>query len=216
MEWEWSKGRAQFLAFLVRIEDVAAREHIARVQLRIDGIAGVELYPEHYWHMTVKGAGFQVIKRTHDDDVLRQDVPKIARAAQELLAGQPAFDAQLGLPNGFPEVVFVEVRDGGRMRALNALLTERLASVARYPFDGDVFLPHVSIARFSSNHGIADVKSKLAEARTDGPGPSFPVRRIEFVKAWLSDETPEFETLATYRLASPSVPPSLQGRGLGG
>jgi 2'-5' RNA ligase len=199
--WEWSKGRAQFLAFLVRIEDTEACEYIERVQTRLDGIPGVELYPEDYWHMTVKPAGFQVIKRTLDDDILRQDVPKIARAAQGLLAGQKAFEAKLGLANGFPEVVIVEVHDGGRVRELNTLLTERLQNVPRYPFDGETWLPHVSIARFASNDGLDELKSRLAELRSGEQGPSFPVRRIEFVKAWLSEETAEFETLATYALS---------------
>ncbi len=201
LEWEWSRGRAQFLAFLVRLEDAAAQAYIARLQERIAGVPGVELYPDWYWHMTVKPAGFQVIKRTHDDDVLRQDVPKIARAAQELLAGQPAFEAQLGPANGFPEVVFVEVHDGGRVRDLNTLLTERLQNVPRYPFDGEAWLPHISIARFTSNDGLDELKARLAELRSEEPGPSFPVRRVEFVKVWLSEAMPEFDTLATYALS---------------
>src|SRR3970040_2292940 len=62
MEYEWTRGRA----------------YVSRLQERIADIPGVELYPDWYWHVTVKGAGFQVIKRTHDDDVLRQDVPRVA------------------------------------------------------------------------------------------------------------------------------------------
>ncbi len=203
LEYEWTRGRAQYLTFLVRLEDAAARDYVSRVQERIAGISGVEPYPDWYWHITVKGAGFQVIKRTHDDDVLRQDVPRIAGEAHKLLAQQPAFEAQLGPANGFSEVVFLEVHDGGRVRELNTLLTENLP-VPRYPIDGEIFLPHVSIARFTSNEGLAQLKETLAALRQEGPGPTFSVRRIEFVKVWLSEAVPEFDTLATYPLAARS------------
>ena len=201
LEHEWTRGRAQYLAFLARLEVAAARAYVSRVQQRIADIPGVELYPDWYWHITVKGGGFQVIKRTHDDDVLRQDVPRIAAQARTLLAREPAVQARLGLPNGFSEVVFIEVHDGGRVRELNALLTEQLP-VPRYPIDGaGVFLPHVSIARFTSNDGLPQLKETLAALRREEPGPAFSLSRIEFVKVWLSEQMPEFDTLATYPLA---------------
>jgi 2'-5' RNA ligase len=204
LEARWTQGRAQYLTFLVRIEDAAAQRYIAGLQEHLAGIPGVETYPGYYLHMTVKGGGFQVIKKTLDDDVLREDVPRIAAQAKQVLAGQRAFEARLGVAAGFPEVVFVEVHDGGRLRELNTLLAERLERVPRYPIDGGVFLPHVSIARFTSNDGLPRLKETLASMR-DGPGgPSFVVRQIEFVKAWLSESTPEFQTLAPYPLTAPA------------
>jgi hypothetical protein len=198
LEWEWTRGRAQYLTFLVRVEDAAARAHVARVIERLAGIPGVEPYPEWYWHVTVKGGGFQVIKRAHDDDILRQDVARIASAARELLADERAYEAQLGLANGFAGVVFLEVFDGGRTRELNAGLGG-LPHIAHYPGD-DVFLPHVSVARFTSNDGLEQLKAALAGLRDEGPGPAFVVRRVDFIKVWLAEEL-EFETLATYPLA---------------
>ena len=100
-EWEWTKGRAQNLAFLVRIEDRAAREHLARMAERLAGIPGVEPLPDWFWHITVKIAGFQVIRRVHEDDVLQRDVPRITGKARALLSREEAFEAQLGLAGGF-------------------------------------------------------------------------------------------------------------------
>jgi hypothetical protein len=34
----------------------------------------------------------------------------------------------------------------------------------------------------------------------DERGPSMQVRRIDFVKAWISEEVPEFDNIATYAL----------------
>lgn len=201
-EWDFTRGRAQFLAFLVRIEDPAAREYLSAIAERLAPIPGVEPFPDWYWHITVKGSGFQVIARSHDDDVLREDVPRIAGKARALLTKEAAFEVQLGPVNGFPDVAFVEVHDRGRLRELHTRLLESLPELARYPFDGATFLPHISVARFQSNDGLAELKSALAELRELGPGPSFTVGRVEFVRAWMSEEVPEFDTLATYLLRS--------------
>jgi 2'-5' RNA ligase len=202
LEWEFTRGRAQFLAFLIRVEDRAAREYLSAITERLSRIPGVEPYPDWYWHITVKGTGFQVIARTNDDDVLREDVPRIAGKARTLLANETAFEAQLRLPNAFAEVVIVEVADGGRVQAMNAKLLESLPELARYPFDGATFLPHVSIARFRSNEGLEELKSTLAELRKQPPGPSFMAGRVEFIRAWLSEEIPEFDSIAAYPLRS--------------
>jgi 2'-5' RNA ligase len=203
LEGQWARGRAQYLTFLARVEDGAACDYVAGVQERLAGIPGVDLYPGWYWHITIKGAGFQVIKRTFPDDVLRQDVPRIDAAARKLLAREPAFEARLGPPSAFAEVVVLEVHDGGRVRALNQRLCQELPDIARYPVDGATFLPHVSIARFTSSDGLAQLKEALASLRAEPPGPTLAMRRIEFVKVWLTEDMPEFQTLATYSLAAP-------------
>ena len=197
--WDWTRGRAQFLTFLVRPDD-DARAHLARVVERLTGIPGVEPYPDWYWHITVKGAGFQVIKRTHEDDVLRQDVPRIAGKARALFAREATFEAQLGLANAFASVVFVEVWDGGRMRELNARLLAEVPEIARYPIDGEGYLPHISIARFTSSEGLAELKSTLEALRADDPGPHFSASQVAFVKIWLSEDPPEFDEVAAYTL----------------
>ena len=202
MEGDWSHGRAQMLVFLIRIEDSAVREYAEGVLDRLTDIPGIEPYPQEYWHITVKGAGFQVIKRARQDDVLRQDVGGLGREAGGLLATLPAYAANIGLPNGFPEALFLEVRDDGATREMNTMLAENLAGVVPYPIDGATFLPHMSIARFTSSEGLDQLKATLAELRAEESGPDFPIRRVEFVKAWLSEQTPDFETLASYPLAA--------------
>ncbi len=197
-----SHGRAQMLVFLIRIEDPGVRNYAEGVLDRLVSIPGIEPYPPEYWHITVKAAGFQVIKRTRQDDILRQDVGRVGREAGGLLAELPAYAAQIGLPNGFPDALFLEVRDAGATREMNTMLAEGLDGVAPYPADGANFLPHISIARFTSNEGLDQLKATLAELRAEDPSPAFPIRRVEFVKAWVSEQTPDFETLASYSLAA--------------
>jgi 2'-5' RNA ligase len=198
-DYEFTHGRAQYLAFLIRLESQPARDYVATAQQRLAGIPGLEFFPPEYLHMSIKGAGFQVIKRTLPDDVLRGDVPRIAAEARRLLAPQRAFEARLGALAGFPEVAFIEVHDDGRIRELNNILYEGCPLLPRYPVDGASFLPHVSIARFTSNQGLPQLKETFA-THCGERGPAVLVSRIEFVKVWLSGALPEFETLATYPL----------------
>lgn len=201
-EPKWTLGRAQLLAFVIRIESPSVREYADGVLGKLAGVPCVEPFPEEYRHITVKLAGFQVIKRTHNDDILREEVTRIGKNAGEALAGHAAYEAVVGPPNGFRDVVFLEVHDGGRARELNATLAD-IPGVARYASDGIHFLPHMSIARFKSDKGLDELKATLADIRTAAPGPSFDVGRVDFVKAWLTEPVPEFETLAGLRLAAP-------------
>jgi 2'-5' RNA ligase len=195
----WAGGRAQYLTLLVRIEDPVAHEYIDTTIERIADIPGVEPFPDWYWHITVKGAGFQVIKRSMENDILREDVPRIAGKARALLTKHAAFDVRLGPINAFNEGPIVEVHDGGHITALNHELLESMPELERGAFDGATFLPHITLARFTSNDALTPLKERLASMR-DEHGPSMQVRRIEFVKAWLSEDILEFDTIASYQL----------------
>ena len=197
-----SQGRAQMLVFLIRIEDPAVRDYAAGIVERLADIPGIEPYPAEYWHITVKAAGFQVIKRTREDDVLREEVGRLGKDAAGVVSALPAYDAQIGLPNGFPDVVCLEIRDHGETRGLNRALASEIEMLPTYPVDGDTFLPHMSIARFTSSEGLDQLKAALAELRSEEPGPAFQIRRVDFIKAWLSEDIPEFETLAGIQLAA--------------
>lgn len=198
----WLAGRAQLLGFGVPVRDPGACAHLARIAERLAQVPGVDVLPDWFWHATVKPAGFQAIKRSHPDDVLREDVPRLAGAARALLAQEPAFEAQLGLANAFADTVFVELLDGDRLRALNERLAAGLG-LTRYPFDGAGFLPHVSVARFTSSDGLVQLKETLATLRLEPPGPSFPIARVEFVKSWLVEgEPPDVQVIAAYQLRS--------------
>ena len=205
LEWEWSRGRAQYLTFLVRMDAPPVRDHLAALIERIAGIPGIEPYPEPYWHVTVKEVGFQVIRRTRDDEILRGDVTRLAGKARAILTGQPPYRASLGLANGFAGVVFIEVIDNGDTGRLHSLLRDDLSDLPSAAVVASAFLPHVSIARFTSSEGLGELKSVLASLRQEPPGPSFTISRVELIKAWLSEEMPEFETLATYTLAGAAL-----------
>lgn len=200
LESAWARGRERYLAFLVPVSDPAAVAHIRPIARRVGAVPGVEAYPEDYWHITIKGAGFLVDEPSGPEELSPAALDSAAARAAAVLAGQPPFQVTIGPVNGFPEVVFMEAWDGGEVRRLNTALMEAVPSLPRYPFDGPRFLPHISIARFTSAEGLPQLKSLLAELRQSGPGPSFTVRHIDLICAHLSAAAPTFERLRRYHL----------------
>jgi 2'-5' RNA ligase len=200
LESEWMRGRDTYLAFLILVDDPMAVSHLRDIVRKIEHIPGVEPYPESYWHITVKGIGFEAETAERPDDVSRRDFGRIALPARRVFAAQPAFEVTLGPANGFPEVVFAEVRDSLPVRELNTRLLEALPDLIRYPFDGEVFLPHVSVARFTADDGLDELKATLSSLRGDDPGPGLLIKDVQLVRAHLSATAPTLETIETYSL----------------
>jgi 2'-5' RNA ligase len=201
LESEWTRGRSSYAALLVRVTDAGVRAEIGRALAALQGIPGVDPYPEEYWHATVKGLGFVVESPKAEDELSPARLREMAEQARAVLESTPAFEATAGPPAGFGEVVILEVHDGGVIRALNTRLLAELPEAVRGPFDGATFLPHISIARFTSNEGLDELKSRLANLRAGaGEGARFAVSEVQLIVAHLGGGAPTFEVVERYLL----------------
>ena len=208
LEWEWTRGRTSYAALLVRIMDAGVRGEIERVLQAVEGIPGVDPYPEEYWHVTVKGLGFVVKEPTREDELSPGRLTSLAGEARPLLESTPAFEAVAGPAAGFAEVVILEVHDGGVVRGLNTQLMETLPGVLRAPVDGAVFLPHISIARYGSEEGLGELKEALSRLRAEGrEGARFEVGEVQLIVAHLSGAgAPTFEVVESFGLVGTVEP----------
>src|SRR5574341_1378019 len=109
LESEWTRGRHEYLAFLIPIEDASVRAYASQAVRLIADIPGVAPYPEDYWHITVKGIGFRVDDPAKADEVGAADVQRIADAARGVFSETGAFDVRVGRVSAFTEVVILEV-----------------------------------------------------------------------------------------------------------
>lgn len=200
LESEWRRGRSEFLAFLIPIEDPDARDHIAQTIASIEGIPGVQPYQESYWHITVKGLGFRVDNPSQPDEISPEIADAVTAGARRTLDGAEQFQVSLGPVNSLAGVVCMEVEAGGSVEELNQRILDSHNGVPRSPAD-DLFLPHVSIAHFTSNDGLAQLKSTLQDLRDDRRiGPTFTATRIDLILARLSASGPTFELISSYPL----------------
>jgi 2'-5' RNA ligase len=194
-----SQGRALFLAFVVHVVDREVRAAIASF---VDGLRDVpclDLYPGDFWHTTVKMVGFQVVKRTRPDEVLPEEVGPMLHTAEKALAGQEPFQVEIGPVNAFSDAVFLEVHDGGRLKALHQQLIDALTRCPHFPHDGDSYLPHVTLARYASQEGLQGLRDRLAALRSQRLG-TLAVQRVEFIKVWLGGEYPELNVVRSIGL----------------
>lgn len=200
LESEWRRGRSEFLAFLIPVEDAAAREHIASIIQRIQTIPGVQPYQESYWHITVKGLGFRVQHPSKPDEISPTVATAISAEANLALAPADQLEVTLGPVNSLAGVVCVEVLANSRVQELNERLLGSAPEIPRSPAD-ELFLPHISIAHFTSNDGLNELKSALQALRSErSEGPTFTVTRVDLILARLSESGPTFELIASYPL----------------
>ncbi len=202
LESAWAHGRDRYAALLIPVDHPDTITHIHNVLGQLGDIPGAEPYPEPYWHITVKGIGFVADPATGSDEVSPVHLEAVSRLTAGVLASQLPFEVQAGRVNAFAEVVLLEAWDGGRVRELNTHLLEALPGIIRQPFDGARFLPHISIARFTSNEGLPQLKRVLGELRESDPGPAFTVSHIDLISAHLSAAAPTLERLRRYYLTT--------------
>ena len=197
-----SQGRALFLAFVVRVVDREVRAAIASFVEELRDVPCLDLYPGDFWHTTVKMVGFQVVKRTRPDEVLPEEVGPMLHASERALAGQEPFQAEIGPVNAFSDAVFLEVHDGGRLKALHQRLIDALTRCPRFLHDGNGYLPHLTLARYASQEGLGELKKRLAALRSQRLG-TLPVQRVELLRVWLGSAYPELDVVQPIELGRP-------------
>jgi 2'-5' RNA ligase len=200
LESAWAHGRERYAALLIPVDHPAIVAHIHGVLRQLGDTPGVEPYPEPYWHITIKGIGFVADPATGSDEVSPVHLEAVSRLTADVLASQLPFEVQAGRVNAFAEVVLLEVWDRGRVRELNTRVLEAIPGIIRQPFDGARFLPHISIARFTSDEGLSQLKTVLGKLRQSDPGPSFTVSHVDLISAHLSAAAPTLERLRRYSL----------------
>jgi 2'-5' RNA ligase len=191
-------GRAQFLGFQAPLPADAAGE-IEAVQDQLADVESLYLFEREMLHITVRGVGFQVIAKPRPDEVLREDVGRIAERAAKALRSAP-IDVSIGAVNVFPDALVLEVHDGGALGAIRDALD---ATGAPDTFAYPVYLPHVTIAVFRSAEAGADLRDRLPPLRARPPVRTT-LTRIELARWWFTGDDvsahPEIDVVRSYRL----------------
>jgi 2'-5' RNA ligase len=197
------RGRAQLIAFQARIEAQGPPgELIAAVQEVLAQVDGLALLPSELLHVSVLGAGFQVIARKRADEVLRQEVPALAERAARALAAIAACAGELGPVNVFPDAVVLEVQAPVFAEARRALAS--VVAHDAFAISDAHYLPHCTVAMFAEPAAaLAPLRAALGPLRALAPVP-FAIDALELVRWWFTGldvtEPPELDVIRRYRL----------------
>jgi 2'-5' RNA ligase len=195
---DWTKGRNQYLTFHVRIRDAGLIEKIVEIQSRLSAVSCVAPFPKDYFHISVRGLGFLAKSEGYEDDVLVENLQRIINQAKEVLQQFSKFDVFLSKLNIFPDVVFVEVHDGGRIEEISRGL-QTISEIGKRKSGYPSFLPHISIMHFQKNKDFTKLISYLEKLRHTEFG-KMTVNSIELVNAHLFKKYPKLNTIHTFGL----------------
>jgi 2'-5' RNA ligase len=141
-------GRLQYHWHILFHDQPSVHELAAAAQRKLAGLAGLDLVPMHWLHLTTFGLGFA-------DEVRREAVDTMVATATQLLAETEPITVSLGRVFYHPEavVLLVEPRD-----ALEPVLSAVQIAAREAGCDGhagtDPWRPHISIA-YSNGSGPA-------------------------------------------------------------
>ncbi len=194
-------GRGQFLAFQVPIHDMPVASDVTSLQDEVADIDGVDLYSSALLHISIRGAGFQVIAKSRPDEILREDVGRISERAASVITRSTAIEATIGPVNVFPDAVILEVHDGGALGRLRSALA--VIGDDTFRFDDTQYLPHITIATFAAGPDVATLRDRLRALR-DRPPIATKITHIELARWWFTGvdvtDEPERDLVRSYRL----------------
>lgn len=125
-------------------------------------------------------------------------VGRVDRAVTETLSEHSPFEATVTRFNLFPDVVYGEVADNGRLAALNQAVCDH-PDVSTLGRDGEEFIPHLTFGHFEND---ADFEAfvDFLEANRQLSLPSIGVDEIELVAYEVGGRPPSYDRIATYDL----------------
>jgi 2'-5' RNA ligase len=195
---DWTKGRSQYLTFHVRVRDEELIENIVEIQSRLLANSCVAPFPKDYFHISVAGLGFLAKSEEYEDDILIENLQRIINQAKEVLQSFSRFDVVFSRLNIFPDVVFMEVHDGGKIEEIFRRL-QVIPEIRKRKFDYPSFLPHISIMHFQKKEDFTRLVSGLEKLRDTEFG-KMTVNSIEPVNAHLFKKHPKLKTIHTFEL----------------
>ena len=195
---DWTKGRNQYLTFHVRIRDEELIERIVEIQNRLSTISCVAPFPKDYLHISVAGLGFLTESEEYEDDISIENLQRIINQSKEVLQTFSKFDVVFSKLNIFPDVVFVEVHDGGKIEEIFRRL-QAIPEIGKRKFGYPSFLPHISIMHFQKDEDFLKLIGCLEKLRDTEFG-KMTVNSIELVNAHLFKKYPKLNTIHTFEL----------------
>ncbi|MEU0518173.1 2'-5' RNA ligase family protein [Streptosporangium sp. NPDC006007] len=189
----WREGR-RFYTWHLTFGDAPDVHRIAQQYRKgLSSLAGLDLVPNQWLHLTMQGLGFV-------DEVTEEDARVIAEAAATRLAKIPAFALELNRPQITSEAIRWEAAPAAPPAAVRAAIRAAIGDVwSHVPEKAEGFAPHVTIA-YSNAKGPMEPISAALDAVEATPATAR-IRSAELIVLGRDRRMYEWETFATAPLA---------------
>jgi 2'-5' RNA ligase len=193
MEDQWSPvpgvdpGRPRLMWFM-RVGDNAQVANLARVgQARLAGLAGLDLVPREWLHMTTLIAGFA-------DEISSAQAKAMASQARRLLAGTPPITVTLGKVLYHPRAVMLAAQPPSALEPVLQAVQEatRVATGREGELHYEPWTPHVTLAYANTARSAGPV--------IDALGRDMPPQPVAVSSVSLVSQAPEQQW--TWRLVA--------------
>lgn len=215
----WSNGHEFSASLLVPIRVEPLLERLEPLREGLAPFPFVSLHPDHFLHITLLMLGFLVEEPREVSEISRRGLEEVEEAARRTLRDIAPFTVRLANLNAFPGAAFVEVHDGGELRALRSALCAGCG--LREP-PGP---PHLTLAYFQAPEEppVPDALVETIRDFRDWPVGELRVEAVQMTLLDLRPEYPELETVARLPLlgarggsAAPQDAPTGRRRSAGG
>ena len=125
-------------------------------------------------------------------------VDRVDRVVSEVLSEHPSFEATITRFNLFPDVVYGEVADEGRLASLNRAVCDH-PEISALGRDGEEFIPHLTFGHFEDDTDFQECVGFL-EANRELSLPPVSVDEIELVAYEVGGRPPSYDRIATHDL----------------
>jgi 2'-5' RNA ligase len=154
----WSEGR-RFYTWHLTFSDAPEVHRLADTyRAALAPVAGLDLVPDKWLHLTMQGVGFV-------DELAAGDVDAIVQGARERLAYIESFSLEFGCPQITDEAIRWDLDGGGPSRVRDAIRAAIGDVWADIPEDAADFGAHVSIAYSHANGPAEPVRAALEAVR---------------------------------------------------
>ncbi|KAB1196024.1 MULTISPECIES: 2'-5' RNA ligase family protein [Haloferax] len=160
-----ARGLSEEYICWVRIDDDAVLDALSPLRSELGSIPGVSLDDEDTLHVTLKLVGFGPSESGEKpDEITAETLDTVADRIEDVTADIDPFDVSIRGLNAFPSVVFAEPHAHGQFRCIHDRIRS-LDDVPRFQYEGDDYVPHVSLAHFETTAGFERALSWVEQNR---------------------------------------------------
>ena len=180
--------RKTSLTLSIPISQTEIIHKIREISAKLQGLDGISLMPEEYYHVTVKWLGFFTDRKEKDYDIEADTLDLIIEQSESVIREVPSFEISLK-------------RHNGAIPRLQGRIHQDATDIPTYPLEGEEWLPHLSLASIQSQKSISQLQHRIRQFRDVELG-TVQVNEIHLSRAILQQPFPTCTTIHTFQLAN--------------